>query len=189
MMWMKRVVGFWFTQYIALCAISTYYIYVIHYNLNAHTINPMNGKNYLDIAERGRQYLASMAVEGSPSKQYHILLAQLRYKAHRATPRSKSPAVRSGEEHPFDDPSSNYMTMQSQITQNSVPPLGDDAEGSNRREVNNMAFSSEDINMQVIRANNAGIDMLSTSSTSMMDFDALNLSWGYLDQLGEWPCS
>jgi hypothetical protein len=143
----------------------------------------MSGKNYLEIAERCQRYLASMALEGSPSKRYHVLLGQLRSKACRATPGSKSPHVHNKEAPIFVGAPSRYTTAQRQLQPDSLPPTEDVLEELSYRDVNSMGFSSDDVNMQVV-GSNSEMEMLPASSASMMDFDALHLSWGYLDQLG-----
>ena len=80
--------GFWMTQYIALCAISTLYVYKIQCDRRRVTL-PINNTNLprlLSQADEVREHLAKIAPPGSQARRHHELLSRLRQGAQHDTP-------------------------------------------------------------------------------------------------------
>ncbi|KAH6669821.1 fungal-specific transcription factor domain-containing protein [Halenospora varia] len=168
--------GFWFTQYISLCAISTLYIYVIHNHIDPSSLTLPNGKNYFSIAERCQQYLTSKAPANSPNQRYLVLLSQLRKKARRGFPRAGNPPEsRTTTAETMNEDRNVYMTLPLEQTQteNSGDPVT----------ATNVPFPLDNTNIQDFGFDDEfGMGSV-TNSESVAEFDALPLSWGYLDQL------
>ncbi|KAH8657193.1 fungal-specific transcription factor domain-containing protein [Tricladium varicosporioides] len=169
--------GFWFTQYISLCAISTLYIYVIHNHINPSSLISPNGKNYFSIAEKCQQYLTSKAPKNSPNQRYLALLSQLRKKARRGFPRVENhlPESRTVAAESMNEGRNMYMSLpleQTQTENNGGPVTA-----------TNVNFPLDNTNIQDFGFDDEfGVGSV-TNSESIAEFDALPLSWGYLDQL------
>ncbi|EXJ58776.1 hypothetical protein A1O7_06206 [Cladophialophora yegresii CBS 114405] len=82
--------AFWFTQYIALVAISTLYVYVIQSsraNLPAGIFPGVDAM--FDKARLCQDYLANLAPEGSQARRHCRLLARLRRRAEKDAARAR----------------------------------------------------------------------------------------------------
>ena len=73
--------AFWFTQYIALVAISTLYVFLIQGARNAlpaPTETLRNVESYFEKAKQCQRHLAAVALEGSQARRHHRLLDHLK---------------------------------------------------------------------------------------------------------------
>jgi hypothetical protein len=90
--------GFWLTQYIAMCAISTLFVYKIQRRRGSMSVSAIsNGisgadqpddpdlKSHFQKAEEVQQYLGKMAPAGSQAKRHHKLLSRLRQRANKGS--------------------------------------------------------------------------------------------------------
>jgi hypothetical protein len=172
--------GFWFTQYIALCAISTLYIYIIHHRLNPNSLVSPSGKSYFAAAGKCRNYIENLAPEGSHSKRYNTLLTRLRNRAMR----SMGDAVVDSE---GDRMRYNATEVSGLLPHNHpIEPVyhgnfyGEG--GNNERGVGMEAgfeTGGQEVGIQIPEYPDSG-------SGLRMENDTLQLTWGYLDQLGRY---
>ncbi|KFZ11810.1 hypothetical protein V501_04551 [Pseudogymnoascus sp. VKM F-4519 (FW-2642)] len=170
--------GFWFTQYIALCAISTLYIYIIHHRLNPNSLVSPSGKSYFAAAGKCRNYIENLAPEGSHSKRYNTLLTRLRNRAMR----SMGDAVVDAE---GDRIGYNATEVSGLLPHNhSIEPVYNGnfygEGGNNERGVGMEAgfeTGGQEVGIQIPEYPDSGSGLI-------MENDTLQLTWGYLDQLG-----
>lgn len=82
----KLLWGFWLTQYVTTCAISTFLVFKMQSARGTVTYeNPaINLHDYYERAEEIQKHLALIAPEGSQSKRHHQLLEKLQQRANRA---------------------------------------------------------------------------------------------------------
>lgn len=171
--------GFWFTQYIALCAISTLYIYIIHYRLDPNSLMSPDGKSYFAAAGKCRDYIGSLAPEGSHSRRYNTLLTRLSRRAMKSM--GDATVGFKGDRMGYNATEAGGL-----LAQNHVPePVYNDSfygEGGNGEHGVGMqtgfATGDQEVGMQMLEYTDPG-------SGSGIDIDAFQLSWGYLDQLGK----
>ncbi|OBT86147.1 hypothetical protein VE02_05768 [Pseudogymnoascus sp. 03VT05] len=170
--------GFWFTQYIALCAISTLYIYIIHHRLKPNSLVSPSGKSYFAAAGKCRNYIENLAPEGSHSKRYNTLLTRLRNRAMR----SMGDVVVDSE---GDRMGYNATEVGRLLPRNHpIEPVynanfyggGDNGEHGVGIEAG-FGMGSQEVGIQIPKYPSSG-------SGFTMENDAFQLTWGYLDQLG-----
>lgn len=170
--------GFWFTQYIALCAISTLYIYIIHHRLNPNSLVSVSGKSYFVAAGKCRNYIEKLAPEGSHSRRYNTLLTRLRNRAMR--PMGDAVVASESDKIGYNATEAGGLLPHNHVIEpvynNNFYDEGGNGEhgvGMNTR----VATGSQEVSMQIT-------EHLDPSSSFGMENDALQLTWGYLDQLG-----
>jgi hypothetical protein len=170
--------GFWFTQYIALCAISTLYIYIIHHRLNPNSLVSPSGKSYFATAGKCRSYIENLAPEGSHSKRYNTLLTRLRNRAMRSM---GDAAVDSEGDRMGYSATEVSGLMPHNHTIDPIYNANFYEEGGNTQNGVGMktgfATGRQEADMQIP-------EYTGFSSGFGMENDALQLTWGYLDQLG-----
>lgn len=99
---------FWFTQYIALVAISTLYVFLIQGTRHAL---PESMESFIDVdayflkAKQCQSHLDGLAPPGSQANRHHHLLDQLRRKAERDIAKIRS--RRPGDQRPVNFPRGN----------------------------------------------------------------------------------
>jgi hypothetical protein len=84
--------SFWFTQYIAVVAISTLYVFLVQGVgrwLPGRTDLSLDIEDYFRKAKECQKYLAAVAPEGSQAKRHHQLLDRLRTKAEQDREQNK----------------------------------------------------------------------------------------------------
>jgi hypothetical protein len=89
--------GFWMTQYIAMCAISTLFVYKIQRRRGG--VSQQDSQSIKDQdqdlaphfqkAEEVQEYLSRIALQGSQAKRHHNLLRSLRQRANNETHRTR----------------------------------------------------------------------------------------------------
>ena len=90
----KLLWGFWLTQYIAMCAISTLFVYKIQKRRGSvstsattalkHPQDDQDLTNRFQKAEEVQEYLSKIAPAGSQAKRHHNLLTRLRQRANKS---------------------------------------------------------------------------------------------------------
>lgn len=175
----RSIKGFWFTQYIALCAISTLYIYIIHHRLNPNSLVSPSGKSYFAAAGKCRNYIESLAPEGSHSRRYNTLLTRLRSRAMRsmgdAAVDSEGGRMGCNATEVIGLLPHNHM-IEPVYNDNFYEERGNGEHGVGMK--TSFATGSQEVGMQIPEYTGSG-------SGFGMEDNALQLTWGYLDQLGE----
>ncbi|ETN39030.1 uncharacterized protein HMPREF1541_07072 [Cyphellophora europaea CBS 101466] len=84
---------FWLTQYIALCAISTLFVYQIQQNQGKVPVLAQSRDltQYLSKAQEIQEHLAKIVPQGSQAQRHHYLLSKLRQRASRSASSSVTP--------------------------------------------------------------------------------------------------
>jgi hypothetical protein len=77
--------AFWWTHYVCFCALVIVYVWAIQEMHDSPTINER--RRLLDQAERCLNHLAQATATNSPSREYSIILQELRLEAKRKTAR------------------------------------------------------------------------------------------------------
>ncbi len=136
-------------------------------------------KQYFTAAERCQHFLASLAPEGSPSRRYLSLLAQLRYQALGGR------ESRQSEASSTQNPGQGSGAMHTRSVDHAVTQL------STTSNFNDSGFypatdMTQNAGHQIIYGgvNDQNGLIMPGFPQSDMDFDTLEFSWGYLDQLG-----
>ncbi len=168
--------GFWLTQYIAMCAISTLFVYKIQRRRGSISTTQGEMLSYVQDdpilvssfqkAEEIQDYLSRIAPEGSQAKRHHNLLSRLRQRATKS--------------HHHVQQIGRLQTVTASKTQQQAPqsPL-DRSRGGQFYDVS-CSISDQ-------------LPLLSASEdafTPSMMFDSAfpdASSWQYLDQLGSIP--
>lgn len=137
-----------------------------------------SGKSYFAAAGKCRNYIESLAPEGSHSKRYNTLLTRLRNRAMRSM---GDVAVDSdGERMGYNATETSGLLPHNHATE---PVYNDNfyGEGGNGEHGVEMRISfatgSQEEGIQTP-------DYTGSGSGFIMENDALQLTWGYLDQLG-----
>jgi hypothetical protein len=91
--------SYWFTQYVAFCAIAALYIYQIFQHQRSRrgsspgeTTEDVNSasqsweKDYFSLSEQWQHRLAAVAIESSPGRKYALVLEELRQEIYRRPP-------------------------------------------------------------------------------------------------------
>lgn len=206
--------GFWFYQYVALCAISTFYIYIIHRRLDVSALvsEQQNGRPYLDIVDHCQKYLVSLVPKGSSNHKHHLLLAKLRRNAHKIAHRNSNhlPAQENNNLELVDSATTpslpavdlelqNHRQEDRSVSNHIVSPDaqahrplvgrdGEFCEGSVNR------FSNSLVENYLPMAGMNGVDVdhnevlnhNSNMAVPEFNFDDLNMSWGFIDQCGSY---
>ena len=87
--------SFWFTQYIALVAISTLYVYIIQSSRANLPPNIVSGTDIMfDKAKLCQDHLAALAPEGTQARRHYQLLIRLRQRAQKDIIRAKHAEMR-----------------------------------------------------------------------------------------------
>lgn len=88
--------SFWSTQYIALVAISTFYVIIIQgvrHALPGDIQSFLNVDECLAKARRCHEHLATLPPAGTQAERHHVLLAHLRSKAERSLAKHRSSLI------------------------------------------------------------------------------------------------
>ena len=174
----RSIKGFWFTQYIALCAISTLYIYIIHHRLNPNSLISLSGKSYFAAAGKCRNYIESLAPEGSHSKRYNTLLTRLRNRAIRSKGEAEIDPER--ERRGYNGTEVGGLLLDNHVIEPVYNGIFHEEGASGEHGVGMdtvVETGRQEASMQLT-------ENIESSSGFGMENDTLQLTWGYLDQLG-----
>jgi hypothetical protein len=173
--------AFWFTQYIALCAISTLFMYKIQCSRSRLRVNEQESVSRTSVhfrkAEDVQQYLARIAQPGSLAQRHHDLLNHLRNRANNKNkPRQSRPVLAT-------------------VTTPDAPPQGviepaEDGRLGQVYHIQNMlenGWNPSALNeVPMGQSSSASLDATGFTPSSSADFNLFEdaTPWQYLDQLG-----
>ena len=168
--------GFWLTQYIAMCAISTLFVYKIQRRRGSVSISQLQDDPDLasrfQNAEDIQEYLSRIAPAGSQAKRHHILLSKLRQRANKS---NNSGPTELQEQQKGHTPVADASIAHRHVPQSPLRLL----QGGEGREI---GYS----NLDQLPLLSSGEDSFTPSM--MFDFTFPDAScWQYLDQLGTVP--
>lgn len=181
---------FWFTQYIALVAISTLYVFLIQGTRHAL---PESMESFIDVdayfgkAKQCQSHLDALAPPGSQAKRHHHLLDQLRKKVERDL--AKIRRRRAGEQRPANFPPVNaglqlaenhdVNSPLNQSTSNIVPIAPDLRSHLQHPGIPPAALPQDNFEDPSLFAQLYSSSDTDQSITSMLDF-----GWASLDTIG-----
>ena len=174
--------GFWLTQYIAMCAISTLFVYKIQCwrgsvataetELLPHLQDGPDLATKFQHAEQIQEYLSRIAPVGSQAKRHHSLLSKLRQRANK--PNNYGPRER--QEHQNGRaPEADAPLAHRQLPQSPLSLL----QGGHAHDI---GYSNKD-QLPLLSSSEDGF-----TPSMMFDFAFPDASsWQFLDQLGSVP--
>jgi hypothetical protein len=179
--------AFWYTQYIALCGISTLFMYEIQHSrsrLPAQELQSLTRiGSYLQKSEDVQQYLARIAPPGSQAQRHHDLLNHLRNRAN-----IKKPLEQSGDQNTQMPPTTSRM--------DAVQPAGMEmaaderlhqSQGHHNQDTIGNSWETSAMNSMPLGENSdANLQLSAFTPTSSVDLSLFQdaTPWQYLDQLG-----
>jgi hypothetical protein len=84
--------GFWLTQYVTMCAVSTLFVYKLQRNRGRMTYpRDADLDLYFSRANEVQEYMASIVAAGSTAKRHHALFARLKQQAREPTRSRRGP--------------------------------------------------------------------------------------------------
>lgn len=115
--------AFWWTHYVAFCALSAFYIWDVQGN--KATALDLDAQHLQELAERCHTHLANATATNSPSRRYSIILEELRAEA---VQRRRSDTVTTAIAREHETPTSKSpASHEEQVMSTGEPALGSPA--------------------------------------------------------------
>jgi hypothetical protein len=202
--------AFWFTQYIALVAISTLYVFLIQ---GARDALPApieifrNVEIYFEKAKQCQRHLAAIAPEGSQARRHHKLLDHLKARVEKDLLRTRNDMPRTPRADKICGTHQFSVQQSSVISSRATTPLGNgtDTDGQTMMHTTQPSLVPQESSCKIsdqpyldLRLDTSGSDGQSLPALQFNpsddDFKFQNmLDWGWesLDTIGrgDWPRS